>query len=302
MNCDELEQKIADYAMGTLPPAEAATFERGLAACPDLAAEYADLWQPVVAALPFALTAPELDPAMRARVLSFATTSQPAALSTAQQPGHLARNGSADRSSSYQPPVRLLPTAPTPAGQRLTALLASPRLAWAAVVLLLLVNLASVGWGANVASQLNERIVASQQASGRAAATAAAQMSEIDHQKGEIAALLSERDVQMVSLKPMKEPNTVVRAYYVPNKHSLYVVLSNFQPPAQKGGSCQLWARMDNTYVNLGPVELSADGGSIMTHADRQIANYSGLVITWEVGKSSQPSNMMIAEGDMTVH
>ncbi len=301
MKCDELEQKIADYAMGTLPPAEATTFERGLDACPDLAAEYADLWQPVVAALPFALTAPELDPAMRARVLSFATTSQPAALSTVQ-PGHLARNGNADRSSSYQPPTRPLPVAPTPTGQRRSSMLASPHVAWAAVVLLLLVNLASVGWGANVASQLNERIVASQQASGRAAATAAAQMSEIDRQKGEIAALLSERDVQMVSLKPMKEPNTVVRAYYVPNKNSLYVVLSNFRPPAQKEGSCQLWARMDNTYVNLGPVTLSADGGSIMTHADSQIANYSGLAVTWEVGKSIQPSNMMIAEGDMTVH
>ncbi len=289
----ELDDKLADYAFGNMSETESKAFAAALQHDPDLAAEYATVWQPVIAALPLAAAPVQLPAMMRQRVLEAALQSEPAAVvlpRSAQAGGTVAPQMQA---ATLQPTAPTPPLAPRPSPansvgaapvrpplngfpavnpwRRLVVLFSRPQLALSSMALMLIVSLVSVSWAVSLNAQHES------------------DMAHINQQQAAINALITDRNAHMVALQPTDNWKAGYgRAVYDPNQSAVYVILSG--PPPKTAMDCQLWGMKKGQATSIAVFTMNGWSASYMAHAPANLKSYDGLMLTWEKpGGATQP-------------
>lgn len=284
MSNTELDDKLADYAFGNMSESEREAFAAALKHDPELAAEYATIWQPVVEALPLAAAPVQLPATMRQRVLEAALQSEPATVMprAAQAGGTIAPQIQAatlqPASPSLSPVPRPAPALP-PQGdlpavspwRKLVVLFSHPQFALGGMALMLIISLVSVGWAFNLNAQHES------------------DMAHINHEQAEIDALITDRNAHMVALQPTDNWKAGYgTAVYDPNQSAIYITLSG--PPPQTAMDCQLWGMKNGQATSLGVFTMNGWLVSHMAHAPANLNSYDELMLTWEKpGGSTQP-------------
>ncbi len=289
MSNPELADKIADYAFGNMSEREREAFAAALKHDPELAAEYATVWQPVIEALPLAAPLVQLPAAMRQRVLQAALQGEPATVMprAAQAGGAIATPMQA---ATLQPAM----SRPAPVGspqtdfpatnpwRNLVALFSRPQFALGGMALMLIISLISVTWAVSLNAQHES------------------DMAHLDQQQAAINALIADRNAHMVALQPTANWKAGYgTAFYDPNQNVVYITLSG--PPPQTAMDCQLWGMKNGQATSLAVFTMNGWLVSYMAHAPTNLKSYDKLMLTWEKpGGAAQPDpKWIMLEGPM---
>lgn len=295
MNRADLEEKIADYAFGSISEAEREAFAAELPNYPDLATEYCTIWQPTIESLPFAVEPVDLPAGMRQRVLG-AALADAGATARATQSARL--NGVVTTQVAIPQPAKGtvgIQAAPVPTmverkivalpnswWRKLVVLFSRPVVALSGMAVLLLISLVSVGWGIGLNNQLNQT------------------QAQLTAEQQEITTLLADHDTRMVALQPTANwQRGYGSAVYDPDKNLIYVTMSG--PPPSDNSNCQVWALKNGQPTSLGVFKMTAWDFSYMIHSPTDLRGYSGLMISWEKpgGASAPTNNTIMVEGQI---
>ncbi len=284
MSNPELQDKIADYAFGTMSESEQEAFAPALQHDPELAAEYETIWQPVIAALPLAAAPVELPATMRQRVLAAALQSEPASVMprSAQAGGTIAPQMQA---ATLQPAAPIAPLGPRPAPirpspngspaispwRKLVVLFSRPQFALGGMAIMLIISLVSVTWAISLNAE-HER-----------------DMAQIHDKQTQIDALITDRNAHMVALQPTDNwKDGYGKALYDPNQNAVYITLSG--PPPTTAMDCQLWGMKNGQATSIAVFTMNGWLVSKMVHAPDDLKSYDELMLTWEKpGGATQP-------------
>lgn len=270
MKRSEVEDRLADYAFGTMRPDERAGFEAELATHPDLLAEYEQTWQPLITALP--LGAEQMQPSaeMRGRVLEAAFRGESVAVMTRAAEAGSTMQRSAEAGSTMQQAM------PREAGlswwQKLVVLFSRPQMAMPTLAAMLIVTLASMAWGLS------------------SNATLAKERAYVATEQQELNELLAGQNVRTVAMQPTERwAGGVATAMFDPNGKAVYISLNG--PLPQQALECQVWAVQGGQKVSLGTFPMNSAAAGYLMYAPTALKNYNALIVSWEQpGGAAQPT------------
>jgi hypothetical protein len=258
MNCDDIRDRLEEYALGQLAPAEREQVERHIAGCPECARELARL-EAVVSRLPDAVML---------------------AIGDAQPAPHVKqRLHERIREVEGQPVSD--PEAARQRRMRLGLWWTPTRLAAAAVLVMLVI---SVGWSFRLNQALSEERELREQ------------IDEISGQQEIVLEIVDGQDTVRRVLQPPAgiDSNSYGKVFTRPEFHEVVIMAARL-PEASEGEAYHVWLTANGEIQPAGTLNVNDEGfGLLVIEAEDPGPEYESATVTLQPGGATRPDGLTI--------